>query len=150
MKRPSRAIVALTKHRLVAALGVPSCVAACLVLAGTAAAPASASPRAVQAARFGGAGPAALARPGNVVQAGPGALGGSVVLGGSPGAAAANLKTDTLYVPVQCATSFCASGSPGHVVDVINTATCNVKDQVAVPRGRHGQGRQRPARRRGG
>ena len=87
MKRRSRAIVALTKHRLVAALGVPGCVAACLVLAGTAAAPASASPRAVQAARFAGAGPAALARPGNVARAGPGALGGPVVPGGSPGAA---------------------------------------------------------------
>jgi DNA-binding beta-propeller fold protein YncE len=50
------------------------------------------------------------------------------VLGGSPGAAAANPKTDTLYVPVQCRTSFCpASGSPGRVVDVINTATCRVK-----------------------
>ena len=44
MKRRSRAIVALTGRRLVAALGVPSCVAACLVLAGTAVAPASASP----------------------------------------------------------------------------------------------------------
>jgi DNA-binding beta-propeller fold protein YncE len=82
----------------------------------------------VQAARFDGAGPAALARPGNVARAGPDALGGSVVLGGSPGAPAANPKTDTLYVPVQCATSFCpGSGSPGHVVDVINTATCNAK-----------------------
>ena len=74
MKRQSRAIVALTKHRLVAALGVPGCVAACLVLAGTAAAPASASPRPAQAARFDGAG--------------PGALGGPVGPGGSPGAPA--------------------------------------------------------------
>jgi DNA-binding beta-propeller fold protein YncE len=128
MKRLSGAIVALTGRRLVVALAAPSCVAACLVLAGTAAAPASASPRPVQAARFDGAGHAALAGPGNVVQARPGHLGGSVVLGGSPGAAAANPKTDTLYVPIQCRASFCpASGSPGHVVDVINTATCNVK-----------------------
>jgi DNA-binding beta-propeller fold protein YncE len=127
MKRLSGAIVALRGRRLVVALAAPGCVAACLVLAGTAAAPASVSPRAAQVARFDGAGHAVLARPGNVARAGPGALGGSVVLGGSPGAPAANPKTDTLYVPVQCATSFCASGSPGHVVDVINTATCNVK-----------------------
>ena len=73
-------------------------------------------------------GRAPLAGPGNVVQARPGRLGGSVVLDGSPGAAAANPKTDTLYVPVQCRTSFCpASGSPGRVVDVINTATCDAK-----------------------
>ena len=99
MKRRSRAIVALTGRRLVAALGVPGCVAACLVLAGTAAAPASASPRPAQAARFDGAGPAALARPGNVARAGPGALGGSVVLGGSPGAPANGRITFTRFDP---------------------------------------------------
>ena len=99
MKRRSRAIVALTGRRLVAALGVPSCVAACLVLAGTAAAPASASPRPAQAARFDGAGPPALTRPGNVAQAGPGALGGSVVLGGSPGAPANGRITFTRLDP---------------------------------------------------
>ena len=99
MKRRSRAIVALTGRRLVAALGVPSCVAACLVLAGTAAAPASASPRPAQAARFDGAGPAALARPGNVARAGPGALGGSVVPGGSPGAPANGRITFTRFDP---------------------------------------------------
>jgi Tol biopolymer transport system component len=95
MKRLSRAIVALTGRRLVAALGVPGCVAACLVLAGTAAAPASASPRPAQA----GAGPAALARPGNVARAGPGALGGSVVLGGSPDAPANGRITFTRFDP---------------------------------------------------
>jgi Tol biopolymer transport system component len=99
MKRRSRAIVALTGRRLVAALGVPGCVAACLVLAGTAAAPASASPRPAQAARFDGAGPAALARPGNVARAGPGALGGPVGPGGSPGAPANGRITFTRLDP---------------------------------------------------
>ena len=82
MKRRSRAIVALTGRRLVAALGVPGCVAACLVLAGTAAAPASASPRPAQAARFDGAGPGA---PGNVARVGRAPWAGRP--GGSPRAA---------------------------------------------------------------
>ena len=50
---------------------------------------------------------------------------GSVVLGGSPGTPAANPRTGTVYVPIQCTTSFCAPNTPGHVVDVINAATCN-------------------------
>jgi DNA-binding beta-propeller fold protein YncE len=76
----------------------------------------------------GGAGQAALARLGNVVQARPGRRGGSVLLGGSPGNPVANPKTGTVYVPIQCATSFCpASGKPGHVVDVINAARCSTK-----------------------
>jgi DNA-binding beta-propeller fold protein YncE len=50
---------------------------------------------------------------------------GSVVLDGSPGAPAMNARTGTLYVPVQCAGSFCSTGKPAHVVDVINAATCN-------------------------
>jgi DNA-binding beta-propeller fold protein YncE len=79
-------------------------------------------------ARPGGAGQAALARLGNAVQSGPDRRGGSVVLGGSPGNPVANPKTGTVYVPIQCATSFCpASGKPGHVVDVINAARCSTK-----------------------
>jgi DNA-binding beta-propeller fold protein YncE len=53
------------------------------------------------------------------------ATGGSVVLGGSPGTPAANPVTGTVYVPIQCATSFCNPNTPGHVVDVIDAATCN-------------------------
>jgi DNA-binding beta-propeller fold protein YncE len=51
----------------------------------------------------------------------------SVVLGGSPGTPAANPGTGTLYVPIQCTNSFCRSNTSAHVVDVINTATCNAK-----------------------
>ena len=47
------------------------------------------------------------------------------MLGGSPGNPAANPRTDTVYVPIQC-TSFC-NPTPGHVVDVINAAKCNAK-----------------------
>jgi DNA-binding beta-propeller fold protein YncE len=52
---------------------------------------------------------------------------GSVVLDGSPGTPAANTRTGTLYVPIQCPGSFCSTDSPAHVVDVINAATCNAK-----------------------
>ena len=55
----------------------------------------------------------------------PGPRRGFVVLGGSPGAAAANPKTNTLYLPIQCTTSSCTT--PGNVVDLINAATCNSK-----------------------
>lgn len=58
-------------------------------------------------------------------QHGPTAVSASVVLGGSPGTPAANPRTGTVYVPIQCTTSFCAPNTPGHVVDVINAATCN-------------------------
>ena len=50
---------------------------------------------------------------------------GSVVLDGSPGTAAVSARTGTLYVPIQCPDSFCSTGAPAHVVDVINAATCN-------------------------
>ena len=53
------------------------------------------------------------------------AAGGSVVLGGSPGTPAANPRTGTVYVPIQCTTSFCSPNTPGHVVDVIDAANCN-------------------------
>ncbi|HEY2125844.1 MAG TPA: hypothetical protein VGH77_01520 [Streptosporangiaceae bacterium] len=51
--------------------------------------------------------------------------GGSVALGGSPGNPAVNPRTATLYVPVQCTTSFCSPNKPGHVVDIISTVRCN-------------------------
>jgi DNA-binding beta-propeller fold protein YncE len=141
MKRLSRALLALTGRRLVVALAAPSCVAACLALAGTAAATASASPRAAQAARFTGVGQSALARPGSLAQARPGRAGGSVVLNGSPGTPAANPRTGTLYVPIQCVASHCAPGTPGHVVDIINASKCNAKvhsDCLVVARARVG------------
>jgi DNA-binding beta-propeller fold protein YncE len=50
---------------------------------------------------------------------------GSVVLGGSPGTPTANPGTGTVYVPIQCTTSFCSPDTPGDVVDVINAARCN-------------------------
>jgi DNA-binding beta-propeller fold protein YncE len=56
-----------------------------------------------------------------------GRRGGSVVLDGSPGVPVANPGTSTVYVPVQCAASFCQPNTPGHVLDVINAARCNVK-----------------------
>ena len=52
---------------------------------------------------------------------------GSVVLDGSPGTPAADTRTGTLYVPIQCTTSFCSPDKPAHVMDVINAATCNAK-----------------------
>jgi DNA-binding beta-propeller fold protein YncE len=52
---------------------------------------------------------------------------GSIVLDGSPGTPAVNARTGTLYVPLQCPDSFCRSGQPAHVLDVINAATCNAK-----------------------
>jgi hypothetical protein len=52
---------------------------------------------------------------------------GSVLLGGSPGTPAANPGTGTLYVPIQCTNSFCSRNASAHVVDVINTVTCNAR-----------------------
>jgi DNA-binding beta-propeller fold protein YncE len=57
----------------------------------------------------------------------PRVTGGTVVLGGSPGVPVANPQTSTVYVPVQCTTDFCQPNTPGHVLDVIDAATCNVK-----------------------
>jgi DNA-binding beta-propeller fold protein YncE len=51
--------------------------------------------------------------------------GASVVLDGSPGNPAVDPGTNTLYVPIQCTTSFCSPNTPGHVVDVIDAAKCN-------------------------
>jgi DNA-binding beta-propeller fold protein YncE len=50
---------------------------------------------------------------------------GSIRLDGSPGVPAVNTETGTLYVPIQCPTPACATGST--VVDVINTARCNAE-----------------------
>jgi DNA-binding beta-propeller fold protein YncE len=47
----------------------------------------------------------------------------SVHLDGSPGVPAVNSQTDTLYVPIECPTAACATGS--NLVDVINTRRCN-------------------------
>jgi DNA-binding beta-propeller fold protein YncE len=52
---------------------------------------------------------------------------GSVVLDGSPGTAAVSARAGTVYVPIQCPDSFCSTGKPAHVVDVINAATCNAQ-----------------------
>jgi DNA-binding beta-propeller fold protein YncE len=54
-----------------------------------------------------------------------GAQRGSVLLSGSPGIPVANPQTHTVYVPIQCAKSFCSTPAAGHVVDVINAARCN-------------------------
>jgi DNA-binding beta-propeller fold protein YncE len=54
-----------------------------------------------------------------------GAQRGSVVLSGSPGVPVANPSTNTVYVPIQCPSSFCSTPEPGHVLDVINAARCN-------------------------
>ena len=128
---------------MVAALAVAGCAAVSLVVTGGAVAsgsvaplPGSVAPRAPLAARFGalrfgsarpaGTGQSALDQLAGAAQAGPGRRGGFVVLGGSPGAPAANPKTGTVYMPIQCRTSFCpSSGKPGHVVDIINASKCN-------------------------
>jgi hypothetical protein len=47
------------------------------------------------------------------------ALGGSVVLSGSPGTPVVNAETHTLYVPIQS----------GSVLDVVNDAACNANVQ---------------------
>jgi len=75
-------------------------------------------------ARLDRAGRAALVHLGSTGPASPGR--GFVVLDGSPGALAANPATGTVYVPIQCAASFCPSQN-GHTVDVINAAKCNGK-----------------------
>ncbi len=59
------------------------------------------------------------------IPGGDAAFDGSVALDGSPGTPAANPKSGTVYVPIQCTTSFCSPNTPGDVVDVISTASCN-------------------------
>ena len=80
-------------------------------------------------------GQAAPARPGSPAGPLPGdrTLGGRdgfVVLDGSPGNPAADTRTGTLYLPIQCGnpgTQASCSATANHVVDVINAAKCNVK-----------------------
>jgi DNA-binding beta-propeller fold protein YncE len=144
-RRPSRR---RPGHRLIAALTAAGCLALCLVTTGGAAASGSvAAPEAAPvgpgpltagaalAARFGGlrrgparpagAGRAVLERLASAAPAGTGRGRGFVVLGGSPGVPVANPGTHTVYVPIQCTNSSCAT--PERVVDVISTARCNVK-----------------------
>jgi DNA-binding beta-propeller fold protein YncE len=65
-----------------------------------------------------------------IVHATPGPLQrASVPLSGTPGASAVNPKTGTLYVPIECPTSACNTGSS--VVDVINSARCNAVTTTA-------------------
>jgi DNA-binding beta-propeller fold protein YncE len=72
-----------------------------------------------------GTAPAVLGLGGGAEQGQPRPRAGSVVLGGSPGVPLANPKTSTVYVPVQCTTNICQPNTPGHVLDVINAATCS-------------------------
>ncbi len=138
--------VGLARARRIAALGAASCAAVGLVLAGgtasgsAAALPAGSGP--VEAGHIGGvhigvvrmepsrlgrARPEVLQDHGNAVQSGPSSRGRFVVLTGSPGAPAVNQRTGTLYVPIQCTTSFCNPNKAAHVVDVISTTRCNIK-----------------------
>ena len=126
MKHPHRVVRALIQQRTVAALISASCATACLMITGAATAPATRLPRPAEAASFPDRpGRGLPERNGTTAQTGPSSRGGFVVLDGSPGAPAANPKTNTVYVPIQCTTSSCTT--PEHVVDVVNTAKCNTK-----------------------
>ena len=136
MKNTSRSAGTRMERRALAALAVTACAAASLVPVG-AAAMARPVPHRAALARFeiartgthrpGGPSEAMRAQLGRMAQRSAARPGGSVVLDGGPGVPLANPKTSTVYVPVQCATSFCQQNRPGHVLDVINAATCNVK-----------------------
>lgn len=63
------------------------------------------------------AGPTAAGTTGSAIARG-------AFLDGSPGTPVADERTDTVYVPIQCATAGCADGAAGHVVDVIDGRTC--------------------------
>jgi DNA-binding beta-propeller fold protein YncE len=73
---------------------------------------------------FGGACPASSAAAAGTKSA----QRGSVRLSGSPGVPLANPQTNTVYVPIQCRTSFCSTPAAGQVVDVINAARCSAKN----------------------
>jgi DNA-binding beta-propeller fold protein YncE len=136
MKNTSRTAGTRMERRALAALAVTACAAASLVPVG-AAAMARPVPHRAALARFeiartgahrpGGPSEAMRAQLGRMAQRSAARPGGSVVLDGGPGVPLANPKTATVYVPVQCATGFCQQNRPGHVLDVINAATCNVK-----------------------
>ncbi len=115
MRHPPAMIATAAWHRAVALLASAALSAACLSLAGAAGAAAS-------AVGPGPAGRVALEHPGaRIVTGRTGA--GSVPLGGSPGVPAANPRTDTVYVPIQCTTSQCTTAT--HFVDIVNAAKCN-------------------------
>src|SRR5215469_15692834 len=125
MRRSRWSARRLLNLRAVAVLAAAGCTALALVVAG---------------------GPAASA------QAHSGRVGGSVVLDGSPGQPVASPDTGTVYVPIQCTTSFCNPNTQGHVVDVINAARCNAKVTAGcqvVARARVGTGPPPPAADRG-
>ena len=111
MKRLPDAVRTLIGHRTVAALAAAICVMACLVLTGIAARSTTTPARSAVVA--------GLDMPSRAGRLTP----GSVVLGGSPGVPAANARTETVYVPIQCTDRSCAT--PSHVVDLINAAGCN-------------------------
>jgi len=48
-----------------------------------------------------------------------------VTLGGSPGMPELDPGNGTIYVPVQCPQSYCATNTPGRVVDIVSATTCN-------------------------
>ena len=142
MKRSRWPSHRLSYLRMLTVLAAAGCAALSLVMGGgavasgsVAAGPSSVTAGPVLASRFGAwrleppglgrAGHSLAERLSNVAQAGPGRRGGFVVLDGSPGVPVASPKTHTLYVPIQCTTGACTT--PEHVVDVINTATCNTK-----------------------
>ena len=128
MQRPSTTNRQLMKRRILVALAALGCAAACLLTAGTWAGAAAASvspPRVPQIGRLSSIGHAAPERLVSAAASGPGRTRGSVVLSGSPGVPAANPKTNTVYVPIQCTDSSCQHA--GHVVEVINTAKCNAR-----------------------
>jgi DNA-binding beta-propeller fold protein YncE len=113
----------------VATLAAAMCVMAFVAAAATPSASASTSTREGSTARFGVEMPGrAKTLPGvsRIGSMGLPSTSVSIRLSGSPGVPVANPKTDTIYVPIQCATSGCPSSSKaGHVVDVINAADCN-------------------------
>ena len=129
MKHSSLPRRAIAGSRVLAALAATSCAAALLAAAGAAAAAPGAVPPAVridgaarsatrlEGARLPAAMRAALSRLSGAAPRSLSGPGTSVTLGGIAGVPVANLKTHTLYVPL----------TTSHVVDVINTAKCNVK-----------------------
>ena len=53
---------------------------------------------------------------------------GSVLLSGSPSTPAVNLKTHTLYVPIQCTSKVNCPGKPtARLLDIIDTSRCNAR-----------------------
>jgi DNA-binding beta-propeller fold protein YncE len=74
-----------------------------------------------------------------VLVTGPGAVGAAaaspanaaahyVTLSGAPGMPVLDPANGTIYVPVQCAQSYCANNAPGKAVDIVSADTCNATD----------------------